>query len=99
MSRLLRFVAPAIPVALLAFCALTACTTTRTVYVDRPVEVERTRWVPIDPGLTARKPIPEPRTDSGREVLRVASERKADLKACYADKASIEAVQGTEVTP
>lgn len=98
MSRLLRFVAA---ITILAICAgFTSCGAVKPpIIIEKPVVVERTRYVPIDRSLTARKPIPEPRTDSGREALRVASARKADLAQCYADKASIEAVQGTEVTP
>ena len=76
--------------------ALSGCgATTAPVVVREPVVVERIVYVPIDPGLTATKPIPEPRTDTGAEVLRVARERKTDLEACYADKREIGSVQGT----
>lgn len=77
--------------------AATGCATSPApVVIERPVPVTVTRWVPLDPRLTATAPIPEPRNATGAELLRVARARKADLLRCYADKREAASVQGTE---
>ena len=63
--------------------------------VREPVVIERIVYVGVDAALTATSPIPEPRNDSGKELLRIARERKRDLQQCYADKRAIRDIQGS----
>ena len=94
MRHLLRFVL-AIGFAVLAATITTGCATRQPLVVEKPVAVDRLVFVPIDPALTATKPIPKPRDNSGAELLRVARERKTDLILCYGKLDSIQSVQGT----
>ena len=80
-------------VILFSTLVLTACASLR----PTPVPVTRLVYVQVPADLTATKPIPEPRNDSGRELLRIARQRKADLQVCYADKTAIGSIQGTKV--
>lgn len=80
----------------LAVLVLAGCQSTQPVVIERPTVVTRVVYVPIDPALTAHGDMPEPRSDTGREVLRVAQARKAELSLCYGKLDAIGTVQGTE---
>lgn len=80
---------------IVAIAVVTGCS--KPVTVREPVYVERVVYVPIARALTQPISIPEPRNDSGDELLRVARARKAALQQCNADKGAIGAIQGTPV--
>lgn len=85
-------------IAMLFIAVITACMPKPAV-IHEPVTVERVVYVPIDPALTRVSPVPMPRNDSGRELIRVARDRRDDLVKCYADKAEIARIQGTPLSP
>jgi len=94
MRRVLGFL---IGIALIvAIAALTGCATTGTKPAPTIVQVPVTRYVPIPGELTAPCDIAEPQALTVGEAVRVARERKAALQRCNADKAQIQAIQGTE---
>lgn len=78
-----------------AATAMTGCAHRQPLVVEKPIPVDKLVFVPIDPALTATKPIPAPRDNSGAELLRVARERKTDLILCYGKLDAIQSVQGT----
>lgn len=59
-----------------------------------PVEVVRTVYVPVEPGLTNPHPIAEGPISACPDVARL---RKRELEACNADKASIRSIQNKPV--
>lgn len=63
--------------------------------IREPIEVERVVYVRVDPGLTAHEGVASPRNDSGRELLRVARERKRQLQVCYGKLDRISEIEGT----
>ncbi len=81
--------------AILAMTSLAGCAA-KPVVIEKPVVVTRTVYVPIDAALTAHGDVPMPRTDTGREVLRVARTRRTALEQCHAQLDEIGSVQGTE---
>lgn len=68
--------------------------------VTKPVIVERLIYVRVRSDLTAHDAqVAMPRNDSGRELLRVASERKAQVLQCHAKLDAIAQIEGTTVSP
>lgn len=82
--------------AILASASLAGCAGQKPVIIEKPVVVTRVVYVPISPSLTEHGDVPMPRTNDGREVLRVARTRRTALEQCYSQLDQIEAVQGTE---
>lgn len=77
-------------------CGWTACQ--RRPSPPQVVEVPGpTKYVPIDPRLTKRCPIEEPKSSAPLEAARVAKERRNALEQCNRQLQGIEAVQGTTV--
>lgn len=59
-----------------------------------PVEVVRYVYTPVDPGLTNPHPVAEGPLSACPDVAR---QRKRELEACNADKASIRSIQNNPV--
>lgn len=80
-------------IALTAAVLLSGCTP-RVVKEYVTVEVERVRYVAVDPGLTNPHPIA---TGPLSACPDVAAQRREQLRLCNIDKAAIRGIQGNPV--
>lgn len=73
---------------------LAGCATQAPV-IREPVVVERFVYVGIPPALTRKCPVAKPRDNSGKELLRVARERRKCIETMHGQLDAIGRIQGT----
>lgn len=76
--------------------SLSGCMTARPV-VHEPVEVIHNVYVRVPAALTQKCPVAMPRNNSGRELLRVARDRRACVEKLNAQLEAIGKIEGALV--